>query len=81
MINTEMFNTATSESSDEGPKAQEKSSTIVIGGVSAALGAMCPKCGLETRLDLGSTPFCQTCRSAGETLQDGDCCSELNRSS
>lgn len=52
---------------------------IMIGGMPMALGATCPKCGLDTRLDLGSTPFCQTCRCAGGLLQDGDCCSELDR--
>lgn len=52
--------------------------TIAIGGVPVALGAMCPTCGLQTRLELGPIPFCQICSRAGETLQDGDCCSELN---
>jgi hypothetical protein len=63
---------------DDGSDPTSRTKTIVIGGVPVALGAMCPRCGLQTRLELGPTPFCQICGRAGETLQDGDCSSELN---
>lgn len=79
MSDSFMLNMITPESNDESSHPSTRTKTIVIGGMTVALGAICPKCGLETRLELGSTPFCQTCRCAGETLQEGDSCSELNR--
>jgi hypothetical protein len=80
MTSDDLLNEVTAESRNGRPKPSGGVRTIVIGGVSVALGATCGKCGLRTRLELGSTPFCQTCRCAGETLQDGDSCSELNES-
>jgi hypothetical protein len=63
---------------EDGNDPISETKTIMIGGVPVALGTTCPSCGLQTRLELGPTPFCQVCSRAGETLQDGDCCSELN---